>query len=132
MAYGYLALDPDSKEELFHGCRTCGKGTSNVAEYRALIAGIKGCLNYGLKNVAKTFYKYGYIKTIWDSGSSCADGADAAIGAYRVDKETRKKNVSFKSDPLAQEIIKYNEVDCKVMVENPTCAASFLFLINLV
>ena len=79
--------------------------------------GIKGCLNYGLKNVAKTFYKHGYISTIWDSGSSCADGADAAVGAYRVDKETRKRGVSFKSDPLAQEIIKYNEVDCKVLQE---------------
>ncbi|GAH17540.1 unnamed protein product, partial [marine sediment metagenome] len=79
--------------------------------------GIKGCLNYGLKNVAKTFYKHGYIKSIWDNGSSCTDGADAAVGAYRVDKETRKNNVSFKSDPLAQEIIKYNEVDCKVLQE---------------
>jgi len=79
--------------------------------------GIKGCLNYGLKNVAKTFHKHGYIKTIWDSGSSCVDGADAAVCAYRVDKETRKRNVSFRSDPLAQEIIKYNEVDCKVLQE---------------
>ena len=79
--------------------------------------GIKGCLNYGLKSVAKTLYKYGYIKTIWDGESSCADGADAAVGAYKVDRETRKKNLSFKSDPLTQEIIKYNEVDCKVLEE---------------
>ena len=39
------------------------------------------------------------------------------MGAYRVDKETKKRGVSFKSDPLAQEIIKYNEVDCKVLQE---------------
>ncbi len=79
--------------------------------------GIKGCLNYGLKNVAKTFHKLGYISTIWDSGSSCADGADAAVGAYRVGRETERRGVSFKSDPLTQEIIKYNEVDCKVLQE---------------
>ena len=79
--------------------------------------GIKGCLNYGLKNVAKTFHKYGYIKSIWDSGNSCADGADAAVGAYKIDKETRKLGISFKSAPLAKEIIKYNEIDCKVLQE---------------
>jgi hypothetical protein len=79
--------------------------------------GIKGCLSYGLKVVAKAFYKLGYIKTIWDNGSSCADGADAAVGAYRIDKETRRKGIKFQSDPLAQEIIRYNEVDCKVLQE---------------
>lgn len=79
--------------------------------------GIKGCLNYGLKNVAKTFHNLGFIDTIWDTGSGCADGADAALGAYKVDKETRKYNTSFKDDPLAKEIIKYNEVDCKVLQE---------------
>lgn len=79
--------------------------------------GIKGCLNYSLKIVAKTLYKHGYIKSTWDNNSSCADGADAAVGAYRVDKETRRKGVSFKTDPLAQEIMKYNEIDCKVLEE---------------
>jgi hypothetical protein len=85
--------------------------------FRAEPIGIKGCLNYGLKNVAKTFYKNGFIKTVWDSGSKCVDGADAAVGAFRIDKKTKKSGTSFKSDPLAQEIIKYNEVDCKVLYE---------------
>jgi hypothetical protein len=79
--------------------------------------GIKGCLNYSLKTVAKAFYKHGYIKTTWDTGSSCSDGAGAALGAYKIDKETRKMGVSFKSSPLTEEIIKYNEVDCRVLQE---------------
>lgn len=79
--------------------------------------GIKGCLNYSLKTVVRTFKKHGLIDTVWDTGSGCADGADAAVGAYRVDRETRQQGVSFKSDPLAQEIIKYNEIDCKVLSE---------------
>jgi hypothetical protein len=79
--------------------------------------GVKGCFAYGLKEVARTFHKLGYIETIWDKNSSCADGADAAVSAYRVDKETRRKGVSFKTDPLTREIIKYNEVDCKVLQE---------------
>lgn len=51
MAYGYVALDPSSRQELFHGSRTCGNGTSNIAEYRALIAGLKGCLKKSVQIV---------------------------------------------------------------------------------
>ena len=79
--------------------------------------GIKGCLNYGLKNVAKTFHKHGYIQTIWDSNGACVDGAEAALGAYKINKETKKRRVPFNTDPLVLEIIKYNEVDCKVLQE---------------
>jgi hypothetical protein len=39
------------------------------------------------------------------------------VGAYRIDKETRKKGLSFSSDPLAKEIAQYNEIDCKVLQE---------------
>ena len=79
--------------------------------------GINGCLNYSLKTIAKTFHKLGYIKTIWDNDNACADGADAAVGAYRVDRDTRSRGLSFKSDPLIKDIMKYNEVDCKVLQE---------------
>lgn len=79
--------------------------------------GIKGCLNYGLKSIAKQFYKNGYIKTTWDSSSSCADGADAAVGAYNINKRTMISGMDFSSDMLAKEIIKYNEIDCKVLGE---------------
>jgi len=79
--------------------------------------GIKGCLNYSLKTVAKAFYNHGYITATWDTGSSCSDGAGAAVGAYKIDKETREMGLSFKSSPLTEEIIKYNEVDCRVMQE---------------
>jgi len=45
MAYGYLAVDPrDESIELFRGFNTCGTGTSNIAEYRAIIAGLEGCV----------------------------------------------------------------------------------------
>ena len=85
--------------------------------FRSEPIGIKGCLNYGLKTVAKTFHKHGYIKTIWDSGSNCLDGADAAVGAYKIEKKTKILNIPFSSDPLSKEIVKYNEVDCKVLYE---------------
>ena len=49
MAYGYIVVDElDQREVLKSGNRTCGMGTSNIAEYRALIAGIKGSLQCGV------------------------------------------------------------------------------------
>lgn len=78
---------------------------------------VKGCLNYSLKTIAKAFYKYKFIPTVWDTGSSCADGADAALGAYQVDKECKRLGTSFVEAPLTREIVKYNEVDCKVLQE---------------
>lgn len=79
--------------------------------------GVKGALNYSLKTIAKTFYEHGYIQTIWDNNLSCADGADAAVGAYRANLECLKKNISFKDHDLTQDIIKYNEVDCRTLQE---------------
>ena len=79
--------------------------------------GIRGCLNYGLKNIAKTFYSHGFIKTTWDTDSKCLDGADAALGAYKVNKQIKKSGGSFINNPLIKDIGKYNEVDCKVLFE---------------
>lgn len=79
--------------------------------------GIKGCLNYSLKTVAKTFYQYGFINTIWDDSSATANGADVAIEAYQADQECVKAGLPFSSHALAADIIKYNEVDCRVMQE---------------
>lgn len=79
--------------------------------------GVKGCLDYSLKNLAKILHRYGYIKTIWDGNSACADGADVAVGAYKIDRETHQSGTLFTDHPLAEEIIKYNEIDCKVLQE---------------
>lgn len=52
MAYGYLAVDPKNDSiEFFNGFNTCGVGTSNVAEYRSLIAGLERCVKEGVKIV---------------------------------------------------------------------------------
>jgi len=69
MAYGWLLVDSDDEREVIaSGHRTCGTGTSNIAEYRALIAGLQGSLKAGadilhiigdsqlvVKQVAKVF-----------------------------------------------------------------------------
>ena len=49
MAYGYLLVDSENEDVVLKsGNRTCGVGTSNIAEYRALIAGIKGSIQHGV------------------------------------------------------------------------------------
>jgi RNase_H superfamily len=78
--------------------------------------GIKGALNYSLKTISKTFYHHGYIQTIWDIGD-VGNGADAAVGAYKVDLECKKNKTSFADHDLTYEIVKYNEVDCRVLQE---------------
>ncbi len=51
-AIGYLAIDPNDNDKiLFKEARTAGLGTSNEAEYRALIGGLEACIKYGLKRI---------------------------------------------------------------------------------
>ncbi len=52
MAYGWFLRNERSilsDDGIFaSGNRTCGQGTSNIAEYRALIAGLQGALKAGV------------------------------------------------------------------------------------
>jgi len=79
--------------------------------------GIKGCLNYGLKTVTKAYSDHGYIKTKYDSNLGCTNGADAAVEAYRIEKACQSRGITFPDHPLTEEIVKYNEIDCKVLQE---------------
>jgi hypothetical protein len=72
---------------------------------------IKGALNYSLKTIAKIMYKHQMIKTSWIE-SSCNNGLDAMLLAHKL--YSTNKNV-IKNDLL--DIIKYNEIDCKVLYE---------------
>lgn len=61
MAYGWLLLDKsledlrcgvsDRGDVIASGNKTCGVGTSNLAEYRALIAGLHGSLKEGVDTI---------------------------------------------------------------------------------
>lgn len=72
---------------------------------------IKGALNYSLKTIAKIMYKHQMIKTSWIE-SSCNSGLDAMLLAHKL--YSVNMNVT-KNDLL--DIIKYNEIDCKVLYE---------------
>ncbi|HMP28406.1 MAG TPA: hypothetical protein PKD85_02330 [Saprospiraceae bacterium] len=78
---------------------------------------IRGCLGFGLKDVAKALSNLGLINTIWDDENSCVDGSGAMLSAYKAYKDANNRNIPAKTIPLIKDIIKYNEVDCKVVGE---------------
>lgn len=78
---------------------------------------IKGCLGFGLKEVAGTLAEHGLIETRWDVTSACVDGTGAMLGAFKASKEAKARGLRLQDIPLIREIAKYNEVDCKVVGE---------------
>ncbi len=86
---------------------------------------VRGAWGFGLKAIGKSLHKHGFIQTEWGEGP--ADGLAAMSGSwtcYRIAKEQgipvesvvlldRAERAHF----LFQEVIAYNEVDCKVMAE---------------
>jgi len=78
---------------------------------------IEGCMGFSLKKVTKAMHRHGYIKTIWDKGSSCLDGRSAMVGAWNSYQEAKIRKISMRQMPEMREIAKYNEVDVKVMQE---------------
>ena len=79
---------------------------------------IKGALNFSLKTIAKVLKSYSMIDTCWDQSSPCSNGLNAMILANRIYENHKDKLIDcVQSDSVMKEIIKYNEVDCKVMYE---------------
>lgn len=76
---------------------------------------LKGAWGFGLKAVANAMHKHGMIKTNW--ADSPVDGLGAMVGAWHCDTAAREKGTSMVDEPLMEEIEKYNEVDCRVMME---------------
>ena len=76
---------------------------------------VKDTWGFGLKDVAKAMRKHGMIDTDW--GDSQVDGLGAMVGAWHCDEVARRKGTSMADEPLMKEIIEYNEVDCRVMME---------------
>ena len=76
---------------------------------------VRGSLGFGLKAVANAMRANGLIETGWED--SQVDGLGAMVGAWRCDALTREYGVPMSEIDLMGEIIRYNEVDCRVMME---------------
>ena len=74
---------------------------------------IKGAFSFGLKAIAKAMYKHGLIHTNWADGPT--DGLGAMVAAWNAHNNRQGRKLGQMQ--LIQDIQKYNEVDCKVMME---------------
>ena len=76
---------------------------------------VRGALGFGLKAVARAMHSHGYIGTDWGAGP--ADGMGAMVGAWSCELEAGERGCTLSETDLMQDIARYNEVDCKVMME---------------
>jgi putative phage-type endonuclease len=76
---------------------------------------IKGAFSYGLKPIASALYKQKKIKTKWSDTS--LDGTSAMLAAWSCERQSLESNKKLVEYGDVKEIIKYNEVDCKVIWE---------------
>jgi predicted RecB family nuclease len=76
---------------------------------------VRGALSFGLKSFARALHSHGLIETSW--GDTKVDGLGAMTGAWWCDEEASNRGVPLMDTDLMQEIARYNEVDCKVMME---------------
>ncbi len=76
---------------------------------------VQGSLDFGLKAVANAMHAHGFIETNWED--SQIDGLGAMLGAWRCDEAADKQGGSMAEMVLMDEIVRYNETDCKVMME---------------
>jgi hypothetical protein len=76
---------------------------------------VRGAFGFGLKAVAKALHGHGLIETRWDDGPM--DGLGAMVGAWWCAEEAQTAGIALADVPLMGEIARYNEVDCRVVME---------------
>lgn len=76
---------------------------------------VRGAHGFGLKAVANAMHALELIETRWDEGP--VDGLGAMVGAWRCAREAASAGARLIDTDLMRGIRRYNEVDCKVMME---------------
>ena len=77
---------------------------------------IKGALSFKLKDIGRAFHENGFIQTLWDDVGP-SDGFDAMLSAVKYYKKKDAGTLLKEDNDIYKTIIKYNEVDCKVIWE---------------
>jgi hypothetical protein len=77
---------------------------------------INGSVNFKLKDVAKAMKSHNMISTEWPR-STIMDGLNAMVMAGKYYEKKRKQILTENDKLIFNDIIKYNETDCKILVE---------------
>lgn len=78
---------------------------------------IKGCMAFGLKEVARAMYHRKLIKVIWDEDNPCSNGPDAMLLGFKAYQQAHQQKIDVLKLPAMKDIIKYNNMDCAVLCE---------------
>ena len=76
---------------------------------------VRGSHAFGLKAVTNAMHDLGLVETKWGEGP--VDGLGAMVGAWWCEGEARRTGGSMRDLDLMDSIERYNEVDCKAMME---------------
>jgi predicted RecB family nuclease len=77
---------------------------------------ISGCTTFKLKDISKALYNLGLIKSTWKN-IDVTNGLTAMLDGCLYYKSIENNTKDEKMNQMFQNIIMYNEVDCKVMGE---------------
>lgn len=77
---------------------------------------IRGALTFNLKEIANAMHANGLIETVWpDAG--ILDGLSAMVEAVKCNVRAEQEGLIMKDLAVMKDIISYNQVDCKVLME---------------
>ena len=76
---------------------------------------VRGSHAFGLKAVTNAMHNLGLVETKWGEGP--VDGLGAMVGAWWCDRQAAEAGGSMRELDLMDSIERYNEVDCKAMME---------------
>ncbi|HUG37849.1 MAG TPA: hypothetical protein VML54_12900 [Candidatus Limnocylindrales bacterium] len=76
---------------------------------------VRGAFGFGLKEVARALHEHRLIETLWEGNS--LDGLGAMVGAWWCYEEALRRGRPVSELDLMQEIVRYNELDCRVLGE---------------
>lgn len=76
---------------------------------------IRGRMGFGLKNFARSLRSHGLIDTEWED--NITDGLGAMVGAWAAYRESSGGEPAVADHEVMRSISRYNEVDCRVMME---------------
>ena len=75
---------------------------------------IKGCFSYGLKDIVNSLYNLNLLKDKWIDDTN---GLDAMTELMKTSNEAQIKNIPMKRFIQIKNIIYYNYIDCKVLID---------------
>lgn len=77
---------------------------------------VKGSLNFSLKSIVRAMHSHKLIETTWDD-DGVTDGMSAMLEAHNIYSQASRRKFNVEDHSTMQNIVKYNEVDVKVMWE---------------